>query len=334
MIGMEVTSRPVGTGCVTALFFPFTALAVAAAVYTGSLHWGVFALLPLAIGITAILLHDPVVRFQITKEGLAFESPDPLFVRFDEIEGLTTQGSTTGNTFAMQLYYPGGVVRIPATLDVSSWELFKFLWEQMPDATSAEPSDVPQSLRGFLADQIEMFGREKVYVFRARRHAPVSSHAWHVAYSRAVILTGIMWIILGGVLVAIYNKPPARDDSGFAWVGCGFAALLIGCICALGFSRASGSGRVSNWQGSCLIVSPGGIALAQGPLKGKMRWDELRAIELPAKPRFGLSTAGGATKGIGLLVEGAYLIIADYYDRPLALIHEYLKTYWGGRHAN
>jgi hypothetical protein len=143
-----------------------------------------------------------------------------------------------------------------------------------------------------------------------------------------------VWILLGAVLVALYNKPPVRDDSGYAWVGGGFAVLFVGLICVIGFSKASGSGRVAGWQNSCLIVSPGGIALAQGPLKGKMRWDELRAIEHPAKPRFGLSTAGGAKKGIGLLVEGAYLIIADYYDRPLALIYEHLKTYWGGRHAN
>jgi hypothetical protein len=334
MIGTEVTSRPVGTGCVTGLFFTFAALAVAAAVYTGSPHWGVFAVLPLIIGITAILLRDPVVQFEITKEGLSFGLPEPLLVRFDEIEGLTTQGATTGNSFAMQIYHHGGVVRIPAKLDVSSRELYLFLLEQMPDATSDGTAGVPHALRGFLSDQIEMFGREKVFVFRARRRAPVSSHDWHVAYSWAVVVAGIVWIILGAVLVAKFDNPPARDDSGFAWVGCGIAALLIGILCVIGFSRASGSGRVTDWQNSCLIVSPGGIALSQGPLKGKMRWDELRAIEHPAKPRFGISTAGGVTKGIGLLVEGAYLIIADYYDRPLAFIHQHLKDYWGGRHAN
>ena len=64
-----------------------------------------------------------------------------------------------------------------------------------------------------------------------------------------------------------------------------------------------------------------------------MRWDEVRAIELPAQPRFGLTTAGGAKGGIGILVEGAYLVIADFYDRPLAIIHTRLSRYWGGPEA-
>ncbi len=37
---------------------------------------------------------------------------------------------------------------------------------------------------------------------------------------------------------------------------------------------------------------------------------------------------------IGLLVEGAYLIVADYYDRPLSQIHACLCTYWGDEGAN
>ena len=37
--------------------------------------------------------------------------------------------------------------------------------------------------------------------------------------------------------------------------------------------------------------------------------------------------------GVGLLV-GESFVIADYYDLPLSVIHDQLKSYWGGREAN
>ncbi|HUR54718.1 MAG TPA: hypothetical protein VMZ71_11340, partial [Gemmataceae bacterium] len=81
------------------------------------------------------------------------------------------------------------------------------------------------------------------------------------------------------------------------------------------------------WQESCLVVSPGGVAMVQGVHRGKLRWDELLSIEYPAK-----EGAGGT--GIALRVAGAAVIIADYYDRPLSEIRRCLKHYWGGREGN
>ncbi|HEV3439228.1 MAG TPA: hypothetical protein VG122_17810, partial [Gemmata sp.] len=193
--------------------------------------------------------------------------------------------------------------------------------------SAPDPARVPTKLRTFVSQQVDLFGPEKVFVFHARPFPPLNSYHRHIGYSRAVIATGLVWVVCAG-LFEVINSGDAE------WFAAGFTFIFLGLSCQFGFSRASGSGRPSNWQESCLVVSPGGIALVQGPLQGRMRWDELRAIELPARPRFGLASHGAVNRGVGLLVEGAYFIIADFYNRPLAQIYSRLRAYWGDRDAN
>jgi hypothetical protein len=142
-----------------------------------------------------------------------------------------------------------------------------------------------------------------------------------------------LWLAAGIILGQALDKKQGGGEMG-GWIGGGVALLVIGIVCVIGFARSSGSGRVRDWWNSCLIISPGGVALQQGKLKGKLRWEELRAIEYPAKPRFGVSNASGVKNGVGLMVDGAYFVVADYYGHPVRLIYMYLKEYWGGRHAN
>ena len=331
MTGTVVTSRP-GGSVAAVIWFLLAVGAVAAAVLSGNVHWAVLAVLPGVLGLTASLSTDPAVEFEITADGLVFHTPERVFVRYTDIQGLTAPTKKSGDSFAMQLYHSAGVIRIPARLDVSSWDLHDYLLSRLPPPGSTEPEGVPSALRPFLADQLRLFGEERVFVFRARPFDPLPSYGRHVAYSLAVAATGGLWIVAGVVLVATLEKKNSGD--GGAWVGGGVLLLVLGLLFAFLFSRASVAGRVKGWQNSCLVVSPGGIALVQGPMKGKMRWDELRAVEFPAKPRFGLSTAGGTKHGVGLLVEGAYLVIADYYDHPLSVIYDHLSSYWGGREAN
>jgi hypothetical protein len=330
LTGTSVTSRPGGIGC-AAVWVVLGLAAVGAAAGVPNVHWAVFAILPFVLAFGAWFSVEQEVRFEITEDGLSFEAPETVYIRYRDIEGLTGQGLAGRNQFAMQVYHSEGVVRIPASIDVPSWELRDHILDRLPPVTRPDPDDVPGTVRGFVADQIEKFGEDKVFVYRARRHPPASTYGRAVAYSAAFAVAGLFWAIAGGVLVGTLPKKEA--DGATAWIAGGIVLFILALLFAFLFSRQHRAGRVKNWESSCLVVSPGGIALAQGPLKGKMRWDELRAIEFPAKPRFGL-TAAGATSGIGLLVEGAYLIIADYYDRPLFLIHEQLQDYWGGRHAN
>jgi len=72
-----------------------------------------------------------------------------------------------------------------------------------------------------------------------------------------------------------------------------------------------------------------------------MRWGELRNLEYRHSPRsFGLESRGlwadnaGPERGIHLIVEGARIVIADIYDRPLPLIYDRIRSYWRGPDAN
>lgn len=327
MIGEVVTSRPGGT-VAAVVFFALAATFFGVALANQSAHAAVFAILPLALGFAALLSGDPRVEFEVTADGLSLTAPDVAFVRYDDIRGLTAPVSGSGTDFAIQVYHTDGVLRIPAGLSVPSRELYEFLLDHLPPVEAANPDNVPAKLRDFLAEQLRLFGSEKVFVFRARAFPPVFSYRRHVGYSLGVLLGALGWIVVGFTLDASGVKGAA------GWGGGGIVLFLLALLFTFLFWRASDRGRAGNWHESCLIVSPAGIALLQGQLRGKMRWDEVRAIEYPAKPRFGLTSAGSPRSGIGLLVEGAYLIIADYYDRPLSKILSSLHTYWDEQDAN
>ncbi|MDB5311236.1 MAG: hypothetical protein JWO38_5438 [Gemmataceae bacterium] len=322
MTGTVVESRPSGRGLGAVLVVAAVALG-GLAVATGSPHPVVLAALPLALAVAVRRSVEPPVRFELTEHGLSFDLPEFAIVRFDEVRGLTAPGWAEGDEFAMQIYHPDGVIRIPPRLTVSSRDLYRFLFSRLP-SPEAPPADIPSQLRSFLAEQTDRFGAEKVFVFLARPFPAAPGHRRRVACWLAVAAAGLVWVIAGAAL----------GKGSEPWIVSGLVAGLLGLICAIGFRYRGGSGRVRNWQDSCLVVSPGGIALLQGTLCGRMRWDELRAIEFPANARYRLIPSGEVKYGIRLLVDGAYLVVADYYDRPLTQIHDRLRAYWGGRDAN
>jgi hypothetical protein len=311
------------------------ALAVLGAAAGGNPHLAVLALLPAVLGVTALCLAEPAVRFEVTLGGLDFDAPERVYVPFADVEGLTAPHGTEGDEFPIELYHPGGVVRIPAQLNGSSWSLYKFLLSHLLPVP-ATPGAVPRALERFVENELALFGPDKVFAYRARRHPPLPTYGRQVWWSAAAAAAGAAWVSAAAVLGAVL--PPAKGRDGWdqvaGWFVLGTMLVLGGALAASLYSRAGRSRRVRDWRGSCLVVSPGGIALVQGPLTGKMRWDELRAVEYPARPRLGLAVAGGVVRGVGLMVEGVYLVVADYYDRPLALIYKNLRAYWGGRDAN
>jgi hypothetical protein len=83
-----------------------------------------------------------------------------------------------------------------------------------------------------------------------------------------------------------------------------------------------------NWREASLVIGPLGLAVVQGDLKGEMRWGELRQLHMKA-PRFAAyANRMKLGPGIRLVVEGATIVIADLYDRPLRVIHQRIMDYW------
>jgi hypothetical protein len=328
MIGQRIESRPPVQIAAVVLFLISVAF-IGIACLARTPHAAIFAILPIALGIAAVVTSGPHIAFEITDEGLAFEEPELGLIRYTELCGVTAPVSRNrGDDFAIQLYHAAGVVRIPRGLAVSSRALYEFLVERLPELDPADPDRAPSSLRSFIAQQIELFGAEKLFVYRARPFPPLSSHSRKLGYAVAVICAAVAWCLVGIVLEV------TKTGEGNIWGGFGCLMSFVALLFAFSFSRGRSAGRPRNWRNSCVVVGPGGIAIVQGKLRGKMRWDELRSIEYPAKPRFGISTHGGARSGLGLLTDGAYFIIGDLYVRPLADIRQVIQGYWGGRDAN
>jgi len=87
-------------------------------------------------------------------------------------------------------------------------------------------------------------------------------------------------------------------------------------------------GRVKNWRKSSLVISPMGLALVQGDIKGEMRWDELRDVQYKSRPGSFSMDVNTAMPGVLLKFEGASITIADIYDQPLRIIYERIRRYW------
>jgi len=328
MIGQRVESWP-SLGIAWVAFGLIGIALLALALLAGSPHPAIFSLLPFALAIAAFKTGESPIAFSISEEGLAFDEPDLGFVRYSELTGVTAPVSRNpGEDFAIQLYHSTGAVRIPRDINLSSRDLYDFLVERLPPLDPADPDHAPAGLRTFVAEQVQAFGAEKVFVYRARPFPPQAAMSRKLAYAVATICAATAWCVAG---IGIEGNEKGK---GLAWTGFGCMISFLGLLFAFIFSRANTRHRPTNWRNACLIISPGGIAMVQGKLRGKMRWDELRAIDYPAKPRFGLSTHGGTRSGLGLLTDGAYLIVADLYVRPLADIRRALNNYWGGRDAN
>jgi hypothetical protein len=86
--------------------------------------------------------------------------------------------------------------------------------------------------------------------------------------------------------------------------------------------------KVKSWRESSLVVSPSGIAMAQGDVHGVLRWDELQNVQLGEKTKHFEVSDGSGYGGIALHVPAAVIRIADVYDRPLPFIASVIGSYW------
>ncbi|HUR52826.1 MAG TPA: hypothetical protein VMZ71_01760, partial [Gemmataceae bacterium] len=273
MIGEVVASKDRG-GCVNVGFFVAAAGSCVIALGAAEVGWAVFAFLPFCLGMAGVLATDPRVEFEVQEEGLQFDKPTEAFVPYESLRGLSGRVLSGGRDFPIQVYHDGGVVRVPGGLNTSSRDLYQFLLEKLPWRAEPDAGPVAPALREFVRIQVDLFGAEKVYVFRPRPFPPVHTRRKHVAYSLGVAAGAALWAAAGGVL-------ELADLKGGGWVASGILFVILGGLVALLFAKAGG-GRPTGWQESCLVVSPGGVAMVQGVHRGKLRWDELLSIEYPA----------------------------------------------------
>lgn len=190
---------------------------------------------------------------------------------------------------------------------------------------SIDSSDYyPESLEVFFREQTDVFGHEKVWCCEGRAQL-----GWVSAGGKDVALIGI-WLMsmsaIAGIGVTIGGAPDDRQAviTGFGFVFC--LGLTLIAIATSSHSRPQRKwGPKADQHG--IIVAPAGLAIAQGELRGQLRWEEILGVFYPARrPRvvlwYGEHTV---CDSIEIKVAGATFTILDIYDRPLSVVHRHIE---------
>lgn len=256
-------------------------------------------------------------QMNITEQGLDVLTANQ-FVPYESITAISCSGK--GPQSEICVTHDGGSLTIPKGIDVDSTTLCDFLRTRFVTRTHLS---LPTLLEEFAQEQIQLFGEEKVFRFAARSdvRAPRIGGTRSVAFGIGLWLGAIGWFIAAW----------ATHEDG--WVGGGIFLLLAGLLAFLiGLVRRHSSSPdrgIKNWKQSGLVISPVGIALAQGTLQGQLKWSELRGVEFRTSPRSFRMSSVNAVAGIVLKIDGSALAIVDLYNEPLETIHAIITRFWG-----
>jgi len=201
-------------------------------------------------------------------------------------------------------------LRIPAGPRTA--ELYRFLLERIPPEGNFE---VPEKLQKHWQSEVEEFGEELVWGYAGRTLFPPRSRSslWITA---AVALISVSWIV-GGALLGRGAEP---------WAVCGVIGLVVAAVVFPFQLKGGGDEALSKMaHASGLVISPRGLAMVHGPMTGKLRWDEIKKIEMAGSRNFQLVAA---PTGLLLQVAGATIAVPDAFERPLAKIHQLMLEYW------
>ena len=324
MIGQTIEYRP--SLPVGSIMFLLAALALdVLAIMLREVDVAVLSLLPWLAALLLLRVRPRPFVARFTETAVEVEEP-PLEVPYASMQGLLAPRRPTNpfkagpTSYLIQVIHTGGVLRIPARLNVPSDEVFSFLFRQFSPCGSR---DVPPALADFLRHKERTFGPERVWTYRARPYFGRFKQypGWSALFAALTLASGA-WLAWG-----IVNKQAG-------WVAGGFFGLIFGIVFSVALWAAGrqslGIGR--SWRQAGLVIAPDGLALAQGDMIGQLRWDEVRDVKIgTASQAFQVTASTQNIRGIVLKVEGAVIVIADIFDRPLALIHQHICHYWRGR---
>lgn len=313
MIGERIESRQ-GFPVVPVLLLLLCAGLLSVAFAWRSYHPALAALLPLLMALAILVTRPKPFAALVEPTALRIETP-PMDLEYAAIDELVARGPR--HAPELRLIFVDNAVIIPGRLNVPSADLLQFLSTRISRGGSR---DVNTRLTGFLDRQVQTFGDDKVFSFRARRPASIRRYRRAAAVFLAMTAAALGWLAAGIAM-------GGREFE--IWRVLGFLFFLIFGIFALALAFAGGVPKVKNWERSSLVIGPPGLALAQGDLTGEIRWGEVKDVRLRSNVGHGSSAPG-----IVLVVPGASIPIFDLYDRPLVWIHDVIVRYWRSQDAS
>ena len=321
MIGTSVegpASFPFG-----AVLFGMTGLGlVGVAIFTAAVHYAIGALLPFVLALLLWKARRPAFSAQFTEKAIETSCPH-LVLPYENLQGLAIKlrsqlpNRETPQFFPLQVFHAMGVLEIPSRLNVPSIEIYDFLRHRIPPGHAPE---INLTLSDYLQRQEGMFGKDRVWSYGARqRLSRTQTNRQPRAVCLAMFLTGIVWMIVA-----------AAGNGFFGWFVAGVLLVVFGGPFYLLFllPPALPGGRIRNWHQASLVICPVGLAMVQGDMEGELRWNEVLNVELRSRAQGFHLTSETTRPGIVLSVEGARIVIADIYDRPLQDVYENILHYW------
>lgn len=193
---------------------------------------------------------------------------------------------------------------LPEQMSVSPIEFYSFLVARM-----SAPSDrtIAASLQIYNREQTEKFGSDKIQVFHARNRKFRSPRTGKLR------VTALTMLLIGSTWVALVTYLQNKDLDG--WGGLGVVLVLFGSLFWV-LQRVHprrNRRHLAKYPQSCIVLSPAGMAMDQGDLKGKLRWEEITGIK--NSQRNGIPAY--QSRPLIVKVAGGQFEILDIYEKPL-----------------
>jgi hypothetical protein len=324
MIGTRIDSRrSVSAWMVFLIVAALGVCAVGIVLRKNDLLFG--AILPLAIaGALALFGWRRSFAGTFRDNGLEIENGDqPALIPYSSIQSIRVGGKMAEPAGLRQasgvitIVHEGGVIRIPARLNLPTDDVYRFLVGQIPDQGGRAVNSV---IADYLARQERDFGADHVATFCAANRRVGEARIGLRALSLGLFLTSIVWLFIGSPILG-------RSEG---WKLAGVVCLPISTVLFLvSFAQnLSVELAVKNWKKASLVIAPRGMAMVQGEIEGEVNWPELLEVRFHPRPRSFTLTRDSLTPGILLRVKGATIVIVDIYDRPLFVIYRRIVAAW------
>ena len=235
------------------------------------------------------------------------------------------EGGDEPGSFPIRVEHSAGRFTIPASPSIDSAAIHRALVEHhRPEGSDA----VVPELADYAGRHRAMFGDDRVLSYRANPDCGRNIHVRSplLAIGLGMLAVGIAGFVAprslglaGGIVLSPWPVVP---------LSIGIALVVSGLVA--GRLRFRG---IARWRESGLVLTPVGLALIQGPVRGELPWEQLRDVKYRKRrggvqPHFRLSSAEESLRGIHLVVDGARIVVVDLYDRPIDVIHREIVRRW------
>lgn len=282
----------------------------------------------LVAGLVGAIRPAPRFEVELRPDGLHFQPGERLipYASIVAVTGLRKHNDQAGlKPFPLDVCTAVEGVRIPAHADVPARQLEEFL------ISRASPFITPprdQDVSDFYDQECAKYGPDQVAL-----------HHGHAGRIETLTSRHLRWFSLGWILgsfialMLAFNLYP-RNNAASGTAGVMVAVGIVLFLITLVIDINHGLKRQAAHADDVLVIGPSGLALRQGKLKGKLRWDEVRNITMmPAAKNTGGSVSTGAIgrQCLHLKIDGAAIVLLEVYDRSLTRIKQTIEYHCHNR---